>query len=174
MSAHLLLCQMSGEQFMQRARAPDVLNHATYPSLRSSTTMSDSSYETVKQPLAHDDTPPPHKSKKPHMKSPKPLPVRWQPPKSFLPCLIFHTLCFCLTFHSDLEFMWEIFKEPKGWENFHIQYLVQLNQLSTVVRLRECAIIFFSLSVLIARIGPCNCRCLHHHCPTPKTDQLRC
>jgi len=130
--------------FMQRACVPDLLNHATYPSLRSSSiTMSDISYETVKHPLAHDGTPPPPKFKKPHMKSPKLLPVRWKPPKSFLPRLIFHTMCCCLTFHSHLDFMWEMFKEPKGWENFHIQYLAQLNQLSTVVRLRDCAIIVF-------------------------------
>lgn len=28
--------------------------------------------------------------------------------------------------------MWEIFREPGGWENFHIQYIKQISQLSTV------------------------------------------
>jgi hypothetical protein len=28
--------------------------------------------------------------------------------------------------------MWEIFREPDGWENFHTLYLTQINQLSTV------------------------------------------
>jgi hypothetical protein len=28
--------------------------------------------------------------------------------------------------------MWEIFREPNGWENFHTLYLTQINQLSTV------------------------------------------
>ncbi|KAG1837575.1 hypothetical protein DFJ58DRAFT_144820 [Suillus subalutaceus] len=62
----------------------------------------------------------------------KPIPARWRPPSSFFPRLIFHTMCFCLTFHSNLDFMWEIFREPNGWENFHTLYLTQINQLSTV------------------------------------------
>ncbi|KAG2753609.1 hypothetical protein P692DRAFT_20828565 [Suillus brevipes Sb2] len=41
-------------------------------------------------------------------------------------------MCICLTLHSDLEFMWEIFREPNGWETFHNLYLIQINQLSTV------------------------------------------
>ncbi|KAG1724692.1 uncharacterized protein EDB91DRAFT_121818 [Suillus paluster] len=76
-----------------------------------------------------------HGSHEGHMKPTKPtksLPSRWKPPKSFVPRLIFHVTCFCLTFHSNLDFMWEIFQEPKGWESFHIKYLAQLNQLSTV------------------------------------------
>ncbi|OAX34178.1 hypothetical protein K503DRAFT_774838 [Rhizopogon vinicolor AM-OR11-026] len=89
-------------------------------------------YETIKHPIDENEALPLHKTRKPHVKRPKPLPVHWAPPPSFLPRVIFHTTCFCLTFHTTLDFMWEIFKEPKGWENFHVQYLVQLNQLSTV------------------------------------------
>jgi len=79
-----------------------------------------------------DVAPLPHMSQKPHGKRIKPLPDHWKPPQSFLPRLIFRVMCFCLTFHSSLDFMWDIFKDPKGWENFHGQYLAQLNQLSTV------------------------------------------
>ncbi|KAG1720118.1 uncharacterized protein EDB91DRAFT_357161 [Suillus paluster] len=96
------------------------------------------SYDTLKQfptQNANEETPSQHRSHKRHMKPTKPtkpLPTRWKPPKSFVPRLIFHVMCFCLTFHSNLDFIWEIFREPKGWESFHIQYLAQLNQLSTV------------------------------------------
>jgi hypothetical protein len=90
--------------------------------------------ESIKLPLSHDDAMSLHRSRDGHPKRTKPLPVRWQPPSHIIPRLIFRTMCFCLTFHTDLDFMWDIFKDPKGWENFHIQYLVQLNQLSTVVR----------------------------------------
>ncbi|KAG2119363.1 hypothetical protein DEU56DRAFT_123781 [Suillus clintonianus] len=62
----------------------------------------------------------------------KPIPVRWRPPTSTFPLFIFRMMCFCLTFHWDLNFMWEIFREPQGWEDFHVQYLSQINQLSTV------------------------------------------
>ncbi|KAJ8593446.1 hypothetical protein M405DRAFT_858938 [Rhizopogon salebrosus TDB-379] len=73
-----------------------------------------------------------HKPEKLHTKRYKSLPVHWQPPPSLFPRLVFHMICFLLTFHSNLDFMWEVFKDPKGWKNFHIQYLAQLNQLSTV------------------------------------------
>jgi hypothetical protein len=66
-------------------------------------------------------------------KRPKPIPTRWRPPSSLFPRLIFHFMCFCLTLHSDLDFMWKIFREPNGWEKFHTLYLTQINQLSTVV-----------------------------------------
>ncbi|KAG1837576.1 hypothetical protein DFJ58DRAFT_144832 [Suillus subalutaceus] len=62
----------------------------------------------------------------------KPIPARWRPPSSPFPRVIFHVMCFGLTFHSNLDFMWEIFQEPNGWENFHTLYLTQINQLSTV------------------------------------------
>lgn len=87
-----------------------------------------------------------HKPEKLHTKRHKPLPVHWQPPPSLFPRLVFHTICFLLTFHSNLDFMWEVFKDPKGWKNFHIQYLAQLNQLSTVVCLRDS---FAALSHLL-------------------------
>ncbi|KAG2346347.1 hypothetical protein BDR05DRAFT_959190 [Suillus weaverae] len=41
-------------------------------------------------------------------------------------------MCFCLTLHSNLDFMWEIFRERDGWEHFHTLYLAQIHQLSTV------------------------------------------
>ncbi|KAG1721049.1 uncharacterized protein EDB91DRAFT_1256706 [Suillus paluster] len=93
------------------------------------------SYDTLKKSPAQDaneETPSQHRSHKKPTKPTKSLPTRWKPPKSFVPRLIFHVMCFCLTLHSNLDFMWEIFQEPKGWESFHIKYLVQLNQLSTV------------------------------------------
>lgn len=62
----------------------------------------------------------------------KRIPTQWRPPSSLFPRVIFHVMCFCLTFHSNLDFMWEIFREPNGWENFHTLYLTQINQLSTV------------------------------------------
>ncbi|OJA15086.1 hypothetical protein AZE42_10580 [Rhizopogon vesiculosus] len=89
-------------------------------------------YDTTEHPMNENEAPPLRRARKPHVKHPKPLPVHWKPPLSFLPRVIFHTICCCLTFHTTLDFMWEIFKEPKGWENFHVQYLVQLSQLSTV------------------------------------------
>lgn len=73
-----------------------------------------------------------HRSHNARTKRTKPLPTRWQPPSSFFPGLLFRVMCFCLTFHSNLDFMWEIFREPNGWESFHTLYLTQISQLSTV------------------------------------------
>ncbi|KAG1779923.1 hypothetical protein EV702DRAFT_46120 [Suillus placidus] len=92
-------------------------------------------YDTVKYcPTldAHNDTPDLHRSHNTRTKRTKPIPTRWQPPSSFFPRLIFRMMCFCLTLHSDLDFMWEIFREPDGWEHFHTLYLAQIHQLSTV------------------------------------------
>ncbi|KAG0701823.1 hypothetical protein DFH29DRAFT_541382 [Suillus ampliporus] len=98
--------------------------------------MSDSvPYDSLKHFPAQDakeEIPPLLRSHSRHAKQRKPIPVQWQPPTSFVPRLIFRVMCFCLTFHSSLDFMWEVFREPNGWESFHVQYLVQLNQLSTI------------------------------------------
>ncbi|KAG2140248.1 uncharacterized protein EDB93DRAFT_1252882 [Suillus bovinus] len=96
--------------------------------------MSDTvSYDTLRysetQLEGYNDAPDTHKTR---TKPTKPIPTRWRPPTSFFPRLIFHITCFCLAFHSDLNFMWDIFREPDGWENFHALYLTQINQLSTV------------------------------------------
>ncbi|KAG2739278.1 hypothetical protein P692DRAFT_20220145 [Suillus brevipes Sb2] len=93
------------------------------------------SYDTLQysQALdAHNDSQDMHKPHNTRTKRIKPIPTRWRPPSSFIPRLIFHIMCFCLTFHWNLDFMWEIFREPNGWENFHTLYLTQINQLSTV------------------------------------------
>ena len=135
------------------------------------TTMPDNVSNLVTQAGA----PPPPKFRKRHVKLSKPLPSPWQPPQSLLPRLIFRVMCFCLTFHLSLDFMWDVFKEPKGWENFHSQYLVQLNQLSTVVRLwTRLPYYHFLLNGSIARIGSYDSRSFYHHFATHETDQLRC
>jgi hypothetical protein len=66
-------------------------------------------------------------------KSPNLIPSEWEPPSSPISRFFFRVMCICLTLHWDLEFMWEIFREPNGWENFHDLYLKQINQCSTVV-----------------------------------------
>jgi hypothetical protein len=106
------------------------------------------SYDTLQysQALdAHNDSQDMHKPHNTRTKRIKPIPTRWRPPSSFIPRLIFHIMCFCLTFHWNLDFMWEIFREPNGWENFHTLYLTQINQLSTVV----CWYIFQRIIFLI-------------------------
>ncbi|KAG1759782.1 hypothetical protein EDD22DRAFT_971482 [Suillus occidentalis] len=93
------------------------------------------SYDTLQYSRAldaHNDSQDMHKPHNTRTKQTKPIPTRWRPPSSFIPRLIFRIMCFCLTFHWNLDFMWEIFREPNGWENFHTLYLTQINQLSTV------------------------------------------
>jgi hypothetical protein len=130
--------------YLQRAPAPDALStHRLLfillfisfipPTL----VMSDMvSYDTLQYSQAldvHNDSQDMYKSNNTRTKRIKPIPTRWRPPSSFIPRLIFRIMCFCLTFHWNLDFMWEIFREPNGWENFHTLYLTQINQLSTVV-----------------------------------------
>lgn len=45
--------------------------------------------------------------------------------------------------------MWEIFREPNGWENFHTEYLKQINQCSTVQGL-----VLTTVAVFISTLPP--------------------
>ncbi|KAG2753608.1 hypothetical protein P692DRAFT_201862083 [Suillus brevipes Sb2] len=82
-------------------------------------------------------------------KSQNPIPSDWEPPSSPISCFFFRVMCICLTLHWDLEFMWEIFREPNGWENFHDLYLKQINQCSTVQGL-----VLTTVAVFISTLPP--------------------